>query len=70
MQHKVIGNKKPLGSLTAEAAIPEGAVLLTIVVKYGPLSNIVRDKRLLKLASVGHSRNNLAVTSNSDTQQI
>jgi hypothetical protein len=67
MQHKAIGNKKPLGGLTAETAKPEGAVLLIIVVKYGQLSNIVRDKRLLKLASVRHSRIYLTVTSRCNT---
>jgi hypothetical protein len=61
---KVPGNKKPLSSSTTEVAKPKGAVLQAIVVKYHLLSNLVRAKRLLKLASSRHSRINITITPN------
>jgi len=42
---KLTGNKKPLGNFAAEAAQPEGAVLLTILIKLGLLSNLVSSKQ-------------------------
>jgi hypothetical protein len=51
---KVTGNKKPLSNSTTEVAKSKGAVLLPILVKYDPLSNIVSAKRRLNLASTRH----------------
>lgn len=42
---KSTGNKKPLGSLTAEAVQPEGAVLPSILVKSSQLSNLAGSKQ-------------------------
>ncbi len=48
---KAIDNKKPLSGLTAEAALPEEAVLDVILVRLPPLSNLVSLKHQSKLAS-------------------
>lgn len=51
---KPTGNKKPLGSFAAEAALPEEAVLLVILVKSSRMSNLITIKRLLNLANSIH----------------
>lgn len=42
---EIAGNKKPLGSNTAEAVKPEGAVLIDIIVRLWRQSNLVASKQ-------------------------
>lgn len=46
---KSTGNKKPLGSFTAEAVQPEGAVLWNIIVRSWHQSNLASSTRLSHL---------------------
>ena len=58
---KLTGNKKPLGSLAAEATLPEGAVLPISIYILDVLSNIYSVKCLSKVVNATDVLNKISI---------